>query len=61
MNAKTKPRKSQVGVELVRVLASEGNRIFSTERAREFGPRVGLRDSYVVEALYHLRKNPKDE
>ncbi len=57
MNAETKPRKSQVGVELVRVLASEGNRIFSTERARELGPRVGLRDSYVVEALYHLRKN----
>ena len=56
MNAETKPKKSQVGVELIRVLASEGDRIFSTERARELGPRVGLSDAYVVEALYHLRK-----
>ena len=57
MNAEKKPKRSQVGVELIRTLASEGDRIFSTKRARELGPRVGLRDSYVVEALYHLRKN----
>ncbi len=57
MNAKKKLKTSQVGIELVRILASEGDRIFSTKRARELGPRVGLSDSYVVEALYHLRKN----
>jgi predicted transcriptional regulator of viral defense system len=57
MNTGHKPKKSQVGVELVRLLASEGNRIFSTERARELSPRVGLSDSYLLEALYHLRQN----
>lgn len=46
-----------VGVELVRLLASRGDRIFSTERARELAPRVGLKDSYLCEALYHLRQN----
>jgi len=57
MIAERKLKKSQVGVELVRVLASEGDRVFSTKRARELAPRVGLSDSYLVEALHHLRKN----
>ena len=57
MNARRKLRKSHVGVELVRLLASEGDRIFSTERARELGPLVGLKESYLLEALYHLRQN----
>ena len=57
MTAEKKPKTSSVGVELIRALASEGERIFSTQRARELAPRVGLSDSYVVEALYHLRKN----
>ena len=57
MNAEQKLKKSQVGVELIRILASEGDRIFTTDRVRELGPRVGLSDSYVVEALYHLRRN----
>lgn len=42
---------------MVRLLASEGDRVFSTERARELGPRVGLKDAYLLEALHHLRKN----
>ena len=42
---------------MIRLLASEGDRVFSTERARELGPRVGLKDSYLWEALYHLRRN----
>ena len=42
---------------MVRLLAYEGDRIFTTERARELAPRVGLKDSYLTEALYHLRKN----
>jgi len=57
MMARQKVKRSQVGVELVRVLVSEGDRIFSTERARELAPRVGLTDSYLVEALHHLRNN----
>lgn len=35
----------------------EGHRIFSTDQAHEFSSRVGLKDSYLVEALYHLRRN----
>jgi predicted transcriptional regulator of viral defense system len=46
-----------VGIELIRLLSSEGDRIFSTERARELSERVGLKESYLVEALYHLRRN----
>ena len=46
-----------VGVELVRLLAQSGDRIFTTARARDLAPRVGLKDAYVGEALYHLRRN----
>ena len=45
------------GIELVRVLAYEGDRIFTTDRARELAPRVGLSDDYVLESLHHLRRN----
>ena len=57
MNASTKPKQSLVGIELVRLLAYEGDRIFTTDRARELAPRVGLKDAYLGESLYHLRKN----
>ena len=46
-----------VGIELIRLLASEGNRIFSIDRARELAPQAGIKDSYLCEALYHLRRN----
>jgi predicted transcriptional regulator of viral defense system len=49
-------KRSQVGIELVRLLAGEGDRIFSTARARELAPRVGLKDAYLAESLYHLRR-----
>jgi predicted transcriptional regulator of viral defense system len=49
-------KRTTVGVELVRLLASEGERIFTTERAREVCGRVGMNEGYVVEALFHLRK-----
>ena len=57
MNARQKLKKTHVGVELMRRIAAEGDRIFSTERARELAPEVGLKDSYLWEALYHLRRN----
>lgn len=57
MTTSTKPKQSLVGIELVRLLAYEGGRIFTTDRARELAPRVGLKDSYLGEALYHLRRN----
>lgn len=42
------------GVELVRKLAAEGDRIFSIDRAREFAPAVGLSEGYLRQALHHL-------
>ena len=57
MTVSTKPKQSLVGIELVRLLAYEGDRIFTTDRARELAPRVGLKDAYLGESLYHLRKN----
>ena len=57
MATPTKPKRSVAGIELVRILAYEGDRIFTTERARELAPRAGLSDDYVLEALHHLRRN----
>ena len=57
MTTSTRPKQSLVGIELVRLLAYEGDRVFTTGRARELAPRVGLKDSYLGEALYHLRRN----
>ena len=57
MFAGARPKQSLVGIELVRLLAYQGDRIFSTARARELAPRVGLKDAYLTEALYHLRQN----
>lgn len=54
--SRKKLKGSQVGVELVRRLAAEGDRIFSIDRARELGSEVDLKDSYLIEALYHLRR-----
>ncbi len=57
MATSTKPKQSLVGIELVRRLAYEGDRIFTIDQARELAPRVGLKDAYLGESLYHLRKN----
>ena len=57
MTVGAKPKQSLVGIELVRLLAYEGERVFTTDRARELAPRVGLKDAYLGESLYHLRKN----
>jgi predicted transcriptional regulator of viral defense system len=52
-----KPKQSAVGIELVRHLAGQGIRIFSTAQARACAPRVGLKDDYLLEALHHLHRN----
>lgn len=44
------------GMELVRKLAAEGERIFTTRRARELAPSAGLSEGYLREALHHLAK-----
>jgi len=45
------------GVELIRRLAGEGDRIFTTARARALAPEVGLSDGYLRQALHHLAKS----
>ena len=45
------------GIELVRSLAAEGDRVFSTRRARELAPEVGLSKGYFLEALHHLTRS----
>ncbi len=52
-----RPKQSLLGIELVRLLAYEGDRIFTIDRARHLAPRVGLKAAYVAESLYHLRRN----
>jgi len=42
------------GLELMRKLAGEGDRIFTSARARELAPDVGLSDGYLRQALHHL-------
>lgn len=57
MNAPQKLKKSPVGVDLVRLLVEEGDRIFTTDRARELSARAGIKTPYLLESLYHLRRN----
>ena len=45
------------GVDLVRKLAGEGDRIFTTMRARELAPAAGLSEGYLRQALHHLTKS----
>ena len=57
MNDIKKQKRSTVGIDLVRLLAGRGIRIFSTAQARELAPQVGLKNDYLLEALHHLRSN----
>lgn len=57
MNNLENTKKTQVGIELVRLLASKGYRIFTTGQAREMAPHVGLKNAYLLEAIHHLRNN----
>jgi predicted transcriptional regulator of viral defense system len=45
---------SSPGIELVRRLAREGDWIFTSARARQLAPEVGLSDGYLRQALHHL-------
>ncbi len=55
MNADKKQKRSSIGIDLVRLLAAQGIRIFSTAQVRALAPQVGLKDDYLLEALHHLR------
>ena len=45
------------GMELVRKLASEGHRIFTTNQARRFAPTAGVSEGYLRLALHHLTRS----
>jgi len=55
--SRANPIHSGPGVELVRKLAAEGDRIFTTARARELAPGVRLSDGYLRQALHHLTRS----
>ncbi|MYD95167.1 MAG: hypothetical protein F4Y02_16115 [Chloroflexi bacterium] len=57
MDTITRPKQSLAGIEMVRRLARQGDRIFSTDRAREIAPGAGVKPPYLGEALHHLAKN----
>lgn len=44
------------GVQLLRYLAKEGLKIFSSEQAKEAARRINMKPAYVTESLYHLLK-----
>lgn len=44
------------GVNLLRYLANQGLRIFSTEQAQSAALEIEMSPAYVSEALYHLKK-----
>jgi len=44
-------------LELVRTLAREGDRVFTTMRARELAPAAGLSEGYLRQALHHLTRS----
>jgi predicted transcriptional regulator of viral defense system len=48
---------SRCGAELVRKLAGEGDRVFTSARARELAPVVGLSEGYLRQALHYLTKS----
>lgn len=54
---RTKLIHSTCGVELVRKLAAEGDRIVTIDRVRELAPSVGLSEGYLRQALHHLTKS----
>lgn len=47
---------STSGMELLRRLVNEGDRIFTTSRARELASGIGLSEGYVTQALFYLAK-----
>lgn len=45
------------GIDLVRLLAAEGDRVFTIGRARELAGRVELSQGYLRQALHHLTRS----
>jgi predicted transcriptional regulator of viral defense system len=45
-----------IGLELIRRLATEGHRIFTSRQAREFAPIVGISPGYVSQSLHYMTR-----
>jgi len=54
MAVAAQPKRTIVGVELVRLMAEEGRRIFTLEEARKLAPKVGIQQAYLPEVLQLL-------
>jgi len=48
---------TRLGIELIRKLSAEGDRIFTMQRARELAPAVGLTEGYLRQALHYLTRS----
>jgi predicted transcriptional regulator of viral defense system len=48
---------STAGTELIRMLAKNGERIFTAERARGLASSLGISPGYIRQALHHLTKS----
>lgn len=57
MTSATRPKRTLVGIDLYRHLAGEGHRVFTTAKARELAPQVGISESYLLECLHHLQRD----
>lgn len=44
------------GTQIVRLLAEQGKRIFTTEEAMQLSPQAGISPSYVTQALHYLTR-----
>lgn len=49
-------KRTRVGIYLLRRLANEGIRIFTTQEAQKFAKELGIDRTYIPEALHHLLK-----
>lgn len=50
-------KQTQIGMKLLKALAQEGDRIFSTERAAVLSKKLNIKPSYLNELLFILKKN----
>lgn len=53
----TRQKKTSIGVELLKVLARRGHRIFDLSLAKQCVPEVGMSPPYLEESISHLKKN----
>lgn len=50
-------KRTQIGMDLLKTLAQEGDRIFSVERASLVSQKLNIKPSYLNEMLFLLKQN----